>query len=86
MASSRPFRFGVLCGILLAGGALMKNEGLLFAVLLALVVGLARSVPWLRRVITTALLTVLVTDSGRTYVGAIDSAALQQVAATGRGL
>ena len=49
-------RLGVLCGILLAGEALAKNEGLVFAVLVALVIGLARSAAWPRRLASTALL------------------------------
>jgi hypothetical protein len=34
----------------------------------------------------TALLTLLLTNDGQLYVGAVDAASLQQVAATGRPL
>jgi outer membrane lipoprotein-sorting protein len=38
------------------------------------------------RAITTALVSVFITDDGRTFVGPVSVAALQQVAATGKGL
>ncbi len=51
----------------------------------SLLLGAARKVPG-GRLLTTALVSILLTDDGRLFVGAVDGASLQRVAATGRPL
>ena len=51
----------------------------------SLLLGAARKVPG-GRLLTTALVSILLTDDGRLFVGAVDGASLQKVAATGLSL